>query len=233
MTVRTGYDRAMTPLRKMGSPQNRRFCGERRRQEAQTQKTRPRKAIGFSEPCARCADVVPVAGVEPARHRWRRILSPLRLPIPSYRHIMIFDENLQKRSLEIGGPFRRPIGNFKKMKSEKVQENQGFASSRAGVDESDFESATSTNSIIPADMFAVPRWHGRIGAERDRLPQHGGCAPIGGIIVHSGQNSKQNIFAARKKRRYGLDSGSVTHYNNHQKPARRAESLRGWEEIPT
>ena len=63
---------------------------------------------------------------------------------------MIFDENLQKRSLEIGGPFRRPIGNSEKTKCEKVKENQGFASSRAGDDESDFESTTSTNSIIPA-----------------------------------------------------------------------------------
>ena len=80
---------------------------------------------------------------------------------------MIFDENLQKRSLEIGGPFRRPIGNFRKMKSEKVQENQGFASSRAGVDESDFESATSTDSIIPA---------------------------FGSIIIQTGQNSKGFFF---------------------------------------
>ena len=35
-----------------------------------------------------CSDVVPVAGLEPARHRWRWILSPLRLPIPSHRHIV-------------------------------------------------------------------------------------------------------------------------------------------------
>ena len=34
---------------------------------------------------------------------------------------MIFDENLKKQSLEIGGPFRRPIGNSEKMKCEKVQ----------------------------------------------------------------------------------------------------------------
>ena len=32
-----------------------------------------------------CSDVVPLAGVEPARYRYRRILSPLRLPIPSQR----------------------------------------------------------------------------------------------------------------------------------------------------
>ena len=68
---------------------------------------------------------------------------------------MIFDENLQKRSLEIGGPFRRPIGNSEKTKCEKVKENQGFASSRAGDDESDFESTTSTNSITPAGDGSV------------------------------------------------------------------------------
>ena len=31
--------------------------------------------------------VVPVAGLEPARCRHRWILSPLRLPIPSHRHV--------------------------------------------------------------------------------------------------------------------------------------------------
>ena len=39
-----------------------------------------KKASDFSE-----ASHVPVAGLEPARHRWRWILSPLRLPIPSHR----------------------------------------------------------------------------------------------------------------------------------------------------
>ncbi len=28
----------------------------------------------------RILDLVPVTGLEPVRHRWRRILSPLRLP---------------------------------------------------------------------------------------------------------------------------------------------------------
>ena len=31
--------------------------------------------------------VVPVGGLEPPRHRWRRILNPLRLPIPSHRRM--------------------------------------------------------------------------------------------------------------------------------------------------
>ena len=67
----------------------------------------------------------------------------------------IFDENPRKQPLENGGPFRRSIGNSEKTKCEKVQENQGFASLRAGVDESDFESTTSTNSIIPADVDII------------------------------------------------------------------------------
>ena len=33
-----------------------------------------------------CSDVVPVGGLGPPRCRQRRILSPLRLPIPSHRH---------------------------------------------------------------------------------------------------------------------------------------------------
>lgn len=32
-----------------------------------------------------CSDVVPEAGVEPARYRYHWILSPARLPIPSFR----------------------------------------------------------------------------------------------------------------------------------------------------
>ena len=32
--------------------------------------------------------LVPVAGLEPARHRWQWILSPPRLPIPTHRHII-------------------------------------------------------------------------------------------------------------------------------------------------
>ena len=34
--------------------------------------------------------LVPEAGVEPARYRYHRILSPARLPIPSFRHRRIF-----------------------------------------------------------------------------------------------------------------------------------------------
>ena len=31
--------------------------------------------------------LVPPAGIEPARYRYRGILSPLRLPVPPWRHI--------------------------------------------------------------------------------------------------------------------------------------------------
>ena len=40
-----------------------------------------------SEQSGLCSDVVPVTGLEPVRHRWRWILSPLRLPIPSHRQV--------------------------------------------------------------------------------------------------------------------------------------------------
>lgn len=39
------------------------------------------------EPSFESSFLVPLAGVEPARYRYRRILSPLRLPIPSQRHL--------------------------------------------------------------------------------------------------------------------------------------------------
>ena len=34
--------------------------------------------------------MVPVAGLEPARHRWQWILSPPRLPIPTHRRSAFF-----------------------------------------------------------------------------------------------------------------------------------------------
>ena len=39
-----------------------------------------------TERSALCPDVVPVAGIEPARHCWQWILSPPRLPVPTHRH---------------------------------------------------------------------------------------------------------------------------------------------------
>ena len=47
--------------------------------------------------------MVPVAGVEPARHRWQRILSPPRLPIPTHRQVY-FDETDSKR------PWKNEVG---------------------------------------------------------------------------------------------------------------------------
>ncbi len=41
-------------------------------------------------PCWVLFCLVPVAGLEPARYRYRWILSPLRLPIPSHRRVMLF-----------------------------------------------------------------------------------------------------------------------------------------------
>ena len=36
------------------------------------------------------SNLVPVAGVEPARYRYHWILSPARLPIPSHRRLRIY-----------------------------------------------------------------------------------------------------------------------------------------------
>ena len=61
--------------------------GRRRSSGVQSKKSQPPKATGFFEPYGACSDVVPVAGLEPARCRQRWILSPLRLPIPSHRRV--------------------------------------------------------------------------------------------------------------------------------------------------
>ena len=79
--------RCQLPGRKMGSPSKQASMGKRRRPGAQPKKKQTQQAPAFSEPCGEISDVVPVAGVEPARCRQRWILSPLRLPIPSYRQI--------------------------------------------------------------------------------------------------------------------------------------------------
>ena len=70
--------------------------------------------------------MVPVAGVEPARHRWRRILSPLRLPIPSYRQIR---RNFGKM-WEIGGHFGGQEAKFRRSDFKKPRKNQGFSALR-------------------------------------------------------------------------------------------------------
>ena len=42
--------------------------------------------------------MVPVAGVEPARYRYQRILSPPRLPIPTHRLDIIIIQLLLEKS---------------------------------------------------------------------------------------------------------------------------------------
>ena len=63
---------------------------KRRSKGAQTKNPATRFELpDFERSGLRSDAVVPVAGLEPARHRWRWILSPLRLPIPSHRHIVV------------------------------------------------------------------------------------------------------------------------------------------------
>ena len=72
---------------------------------------------------------MPVAGVEPARCRHRWILSPLRLPIPSYRHIIfsmkILENSLWKTEAHLGGPSeilkKRNAKKSRKIKGLRVQ----------------------------------------------------------------------------------------------------------------
>ncbi len=44
--------------------------------------------------------MVPVTGLEPVRYRYRRILSPLRLPIPSHRRatLVLYNKAFKKSS---------------------------------------------------------------------------------------------------------------------------------------
>ena len=68
--------------------------------------------------------MVPVTGLEPVRHRWRWILSPLRLP---FHHTgnCIFKFPLQNRSSENGGQNRRAIQKALHIHFQKVLVFQG------------------------------------------------------------------------------------------------------------
>ena len=68
--------------------------------------------------------MVPVTGLEPVRHRWRWILSPLRLP---FHHTgkFIFKFPLQNRSSENGGQNRRAIQKTLHIHFQKVLVFQG------------------------------------------------------------------------------------------------------------
>ena len=83
------------------------------------------QTLGKSSVCGP-REMVPVAGVEPARHRWRWILSPLRLPIPSYRHIIfsmkILENSLWKSEAHLGGPSEI----LKIRGAKKRRKNKGF-----------------------------------------------------------------------------------------------------------
>ena len=58
------------------------------------------------------SSVVPVAGLEPARYRYRWILSPLRLPIPSHRQIIGAKVIIQQCVNKIKYKFYKFSGQF-------------------------------------------------------------------------------------------------------------------------
>ena len=67
-----------------------------------------------------------MTGLEPVRHRWRWILSPLRLPIPSHRQIgRVFG-----KMWEIGGHFGGQEAKIRSSDFKKPRKNQGFLAAR-------------------------------------------------------------------------------------------------------
>lgn len=72
------------------------------------------------------AGMVPVAGLEPAHHRWQWILSPPRLPIPTHRHLH-FQSHAKNRIREIGGTLWRDIEHKLHIELSKVLVFQGIA----------------------------------------------------------------------------------------------------------
>ena len=65
-------------------------------------KSYKKKSLNYASAC-RGSRLVPVAGLEPARYRYRWILSPLRLPIPSHRQnkltYALYNKGIAKSSL--------------------------------------------------------------------------------------------------------------------------------------
>ena len=90
--------------------------------------------------------MVPVVGLEPTRSCPRRILNPLRLPIPSHRQIC---RNPLRRELwrELGKLLNEVY--LESLEKSRGRQNDGL------LDVLAFESATSTNSITPAGATII------------------------------------------------------------------------------
>ena len=65
------------------------------------------------------SELVPVVGLEPTRYRYRRILNPLRLPIPSHRQIWIVLYKLFFRNA------RGRLTDFPAISSPELEELRG------------------------------------------------------------------------------------------------------------
>ena len=128
--------------------------------------------------------MVPVAGVEPARCRHRRILNPVRLPIPSHRRV-IFKDLLR---MTCSGNRRSIVEVHEEIYKYRVVKNpviSRFFRLPTVDDAPDFESGTSANSITPA------------------LPEHYTWLPIGNQVP-------QPAFMARKALMNPSISPSIT-----------------------
>ena len=107
--------------------------------------------------------LVPVVGLEPTRCRQRRILNPLRLPIPSHRQIC---RNPLRRELwrELGKLLNEVY--LESLEKSRGRQNDGL------LDVLAFESVTSTNSITPAKDTQV-LYTKNIRMARAHLKQYG------------------------------------------------------------
>ena len=74
--------------------------------------------------------MVPVVGLEPTRHRWQRILSPSRLPIPTHRHLFIFHIDARPLACLVKNITRRHENTFNYQHSQKQQAATIIVSSR-------------------------------------------------------------------------------------------------------
>ena len=144
-------------------------------------------------------DLVPVVGLEPTRCRQRRILNPLRLPLPSHRQIC---RNPLRRELwrELGKLLNEVY--LESLEKSRGRQNDGL------LDVLAFESASSTNSNTPArEEKDFIYYIGSAGKKQARSAKK--CAVVRsfsktGDVSFSGGQKKSQYFAFYPFRRNDL-----------------------------
>ena len=126
--------------------------------------------------------MVPLTGLEPVRYRYRRILSPLCLPIPTQRHIIFPNRPPQnvpwKTEVHSGGPSRKT----KKTRVKKPRKIKGLRQRRHNEPRrilSDRGKAEADGTWRPLEVVgedAFPRFF------QGKSPQNGQKALLGLLI---------------------------------------------------